>query len=152
MGGHHPPPLKSSTNLSTLLMTSIWMTCRRCRFDPWVGKIPWRGKWQPIPVFFPGESHGQRSLAGYGPWGHRESDTTEWLSAWWITRTTKLSFFFWLSGPLLQGFSMKHRNRTQSHTMDKLHAEGTLDQQTPEGEGYKCWGALPESSFCFLFL
>ena len=39
--------------------------------DPWVGKIPWRRKWQPTPVFLPGESHGQRSLAGYGPWGQR---------------------------------------------------------------------------------
>ena len=38
--------------------------CRRPGFDPWVGKIPWRRKWQPTPVFLPGESHGQRSLAG----------------------------------------------------------------------------------------
>ena len=38
---------------------------KRCRFDPWVGKIPWRRSWQPIPVFLPGESHGQRSLLGY---------------------------------------------------------------------------------------
>ena len=37
---------------------------RRCRFDPWVGKIPWRRKWQPLPVFLPGKSHGQRSLVG----------------------------------------------------------------------------------------
>ena len=48
-------------------------------FAPWVGKIPWRRKWQPTPVFLPGESHGQRSLAGYSPWGHKESDTTEQL-------------------------------------------------------------------------
>ena len=41
------------------------------RFDPWVGKIPWRRRWQPIPVFLPGESHGQRSLVGYNPWGYR---------------------------------------------------------------------------------
>ena len=40
---------------------------RRRRFDPWVGKMPWRGKWQPTPVFWPGKSHGQRSLAGYSP-------------------------------------------------------------------------------------
>ena len=46
----------------------------------WVGKIPWRRAWQPIPVFLPGESHGQRSLVGYSPWGHKELDTTEWLS------------------------------------------------------------------------
>ena len=52
----------------------------RPRFDPWVRKIPWRRTWQPTPVFLPGESHGQRSLAGYSPWGHKESDTTEQLS------------------------------------------------------------------------
>ena len=37
----------------------------RCRFDPWVGKIPWRKAWQLTPVFLPGKSHGQRNLAGY---------------------------------------------------------------------------------------
>ena len=42
---------------------------KRYRFDPWVGKIPWRRKWQPTPVLFPGKSHGPRSLAGYSPWG-----------------------------------------------------------------------------------
>ena len=40
--------------------------------DPWVGKIPWRRAWQPTPVFLPGESHGQRSLAGYSPRGRKE--------------------------------------------------------------------------------
>ena len=49
----------------------------RCRFDPWVRKIPWRRKWQPTPVLLPGESHGQRSLVGYSPWGRKESDMTE---------------------------------------------------------------------------
>ena len=53
----------------------------RCRFDPWVRKIPWRRAWQPTPVFLPGESHGQRSLAGYSPWGHTESDMTQRLSS-----------------------------------------------------------------------
>ena len=43
--------------------------CRKCRLDPWVRKISWRRKWQPAPVFLPGKSHGQRSLAGYIPWG-----------------------------------------------------------------------------------
>jgi len=45
--------------------------CRRCRFDLWVGKIPWRRKLQTTPVFLPGKSHGQRSLVGYSPWGHK---------------------------------------------------------------------------------
>jgi len=54
--------------------------CRRHKrhgFDSWVGKIPWRRKWQPTPVFLPGKSDGQRSLMGYSPWGCKELDTTE---------------------------------------------------------------------------
>ena len=46
-------------------------------FNPWVEKIPWRKKWQPTPVFWPGKSHGQRSLVGYSPCSHKESDTTD---------------------------------------------------------------------------
>ena len=46
-------------------------------FNPWVGMIPWRKKYQSSPVFLPGKSHEQRSLAGYSPWVHKESDTTE---------------------------------------------------------------------------
>ena len=49
----------------------------RHRFDPWVGKIPWRRKWQPILVFLLGKPQGQRSLAGYSLWSHKESDMTE---------------------------------------------------------------------------
>ena len=55
-------------------------TCGRCRFDPGVGKIPWRRTWHPTPVFLPGESHGQRSLVGYSPWGHNKWDKTECLN------------------------------------------------------------------------
>ena len=58
------------------------------RYEPWDQdslvavaqhhlKVPWRGAWQPTPVFLPGESHGQRSLAGYCPWGRTELDRTE---------------------------------------------------------------------------
>ena len=57
--------------------------CRKCKrwvFDPLVGKIPWRRAQQPTPVFLPGEFHGQRSLMGYSPSSHRESDMTEWLT------------------------------------------------------------------------
>ena len=53
---------------------------RRPGFNLWVGKIPWRRKWQPIPVFLPGKLHGWRSLAGYSPWGHKASDITKQLS------------------------------------------------------------------------
>ena len=60
--------------------SSDWeSTCRwrGHRFHPWVRKIPWRRKWQPTPVFLPGKSHGQRSLAGYSQWACKELDTTE---------------------------------------------------------------------------
>ena len=50
---------------------------KRIRFDPWVGKIPWREAWQPTSVFLPGESHGLRSLVNYSPQGHTDLDTTE---------------------------------------------------------------------------
>ena len=56
--------------------------CRRPGFDPRIGKISWRRKWQPTPVFLPGKSHGQRSLAGYDPWGHRR------VRLDWVTKTT----------------------------------------------------------------
>ena len=54
--------------------------CRRHnrhKFDPWVRRIPWSRKWKLTPVSLPGESHGQRSLVGYNPWGHKESDMTD---------------------------------------------------------------------------
>ena len=52
---------------------------RNVGLTPGSKKMPWRRKWQPTPVFLPGKSHGQKSLTGYNPWGHKESDTTERL-------------------------------------------------------------------------
>ena len=46
---------------------------------PWVGKIPWRRRWQPTPALLPRKFHGWRSLVGYSPWGRKESETTERL-------------------------------------------------------------------------
>ena len=57
----------------------IYRWLKRLRFSPWVRKIPWRRAQQPTPACLPGESHGQRSLAGYSPRGHIESDMTERL-------------------------------------------------------------------------
>ena len=62
----------------------ICLQCRRLRFDSWVRKSPWRRKWQPIPVFLPEKSHGQRSLAR-----HKKLDTTERLGC---TRATVCSY------------------------------------------------------------
>ena len=52
--------------------------CRRHRFYPWVGKMPWKRKWWPTAVSLPGKSHGQRSLVIYSTWGSQKSQT--WLS------------------------------------------------------------------------
>ena len=80
---------KTSVSLHFLPIISKWVAqlvknlpanakrCKRHGFDPCVGKISWNRKWQPTPVFLPGKSHGQRSLAGYSPWGCKESDRTE---------------------------------------------------------------------------
>ena len=74
------------------------LQCKRHKFDPWVGKIPWSRKWQLTSVFLPGKFHGERSLAGYSPWGHKESDMTEQLNThiatsvknYWTTFTYSL--------------------------------------------------------------
>ena len=58
----------------------IHMQCKRPGLNSWVGKIPWRRKWLPIPIFLPGEFHGQRSLAGYSPRSFKELDIIEWLN------------------------------------------------------------------------
>ena len=55
------------------------LQCRRSGFDPWVRKIPWRRERLSTPVLVPGVVRGQKSLAGYIPWGHKESDMTEQL-------------------------------------------------------------------------
>ena len=62
-------------------------------FNPWVRKISCRREWLPTPVFLPGESHGQKSLVNYSPWGHKESDMTEQLT---------LSLHFHFQGSVLR--------------------------------------------------
>ena len=91
---HHQPGGTRSPNPPTALLDCLrsssapWgflggpggKECRRhkrLRFNPWVGKIPGRRAWQSTPVFFPGESQGQWRLAGYSPWGHKQSDVTK---------------------------------------------------------------------------
>ena len=76
---------------------------KRWEFNPCFRKIPWRRSWQPTPIFLPGESHGQRSLAGYSTWGRKESDTT--LHACTVHRIEYgskfiISFGMWMSRSL----------------------------------------------------
>ena len=85
-GWIHSPDLKSAYLSGLpwwLRWESICLQCRRPGFNPWVGKIPWKRKWQPTPVFLPGKFHGWKSLVGYSPWGRRVGQ--DWA--------TSLSFF-----------------------------------------------------------
>ena len=85
------------------LLSAWWLSdkdstcrCRRYGFNPWVGKILWRRKWQPTSVYLPGKSHGQRSQASYSPWGHKKSDMTLWL------KTTNNSLVWLAKIPFIQ--------------------------------------------------
>ena len=69
---------------------------RRLRFNLWIGRIPWSRKWQPTPLFFPGESQGQRSLEDYNPWSHKELDVTKRVSTHGMRSR-------WISLPMLTG-------------------------------------------------
>ena len=102
--------------------------CRRRRFNPWAGKLSWRRAWQPTPVFVPGESHRQRSLAGYSPTSHKESDTTERLS------TQKLQAQGLFPSPLVQTAS-----------------PGTSPRQSRLQErGSRTRGSAAASGFCYI--
>ena len=91
-----PLPLKSLQAVKKRSWLLRWRSskesacqCRRHkrhRFDPWIGKTPWSRKWQPTSVFLPGKSCGQRSLAGYSPWGRKELDITEHECTYAITK------------------------------------------------------------------
>ena len=98
-----PQCLSSKNPLATQEMPEMWVLAS------WMGKTPWRRKWQPTPVFLPGEFHGQSSLVGCSPWGFKESDTTKQLSAHthpteslnarinsWLS-SSKLNRVFWIS-------------------------------------------------------
>ena len=77
--------IKFAKHLACFLDSSVGLLqCRRPWFDSWVGKIPWIRDRLPTPIFWPGEFHGQRSLAGYNPWGCKESETTERISLYFL--------------------------------------------------------------------
>ena len=95
-------------------------TCQSWRhgFNPWVGKTPWRRKWQPPSAFLPEKFHGQKSLAGSSPWGCKESDTTEWLSmlAWTLFKfwLEQKAYFISLRGEYSVTFTFMFNNLNQS--------------------------------------
>ena len=68
-------------------MVKIASAKQETQVQSWVRKIPWKRKWQPTSVFWPGKSHGQRSLVGYSPWGCKESDIAEQITAATVSQT-----------------------------------------------------------------
>ena len=68
---------KKNVCVCVCVASQVVLRHKKCRFNSWVRKSPWKRAWQPTPVFLPGESHGLRSLVGYSPWSCKELDTTE---------------------------------------------------------------------------
>ena len=120
VGSHRGDLAAAAAGIS--LGLPIWLSgkestcqCRRSRrrgFDPWVRKIPWKRSWQPTPVFLLWKSHGQRSLVGYGQWGHKESNTIQQLSMHTcISLPGQWCSFRWLGFIVLQQHSSLHPHR-----------------------------------------
>ena len=86
-------------------IVSIYLQRMRPVFDPWVEEIPWRREWQPTPVCWPGESHGQRSLEGNSPWGHKQSDRPEQLTFHFSMPSLVLTLLWGEIGDLMTSIS-----------------------------------------------
>ena len=93
-------------------MDSICLQYRRSRLDCWIGKIPWRRKWQPTPVLLPGKSHGRRSLVCYSTWGHRVG----------YNGATSLTLF----SPVLSKYKSTFIHY-RFHLFYKIHVSGILE-------------------------
>ena len=115
---------------------------RRRRFDPHTGKIPWRSKWQPTPVFLTGESHGQRSLVGYSPWGCKRVRHDPWAINTFrrLKPTQKSEGFHWkygtrgLSSP--PSWTIEHLSHSVSSWTDISEVLGHFTQMQPDEYEY----------------
>ena len=109
---------------------------RRCELDPWVGKIPCRRKWQPAPVFFPGKSHGQRSLAGYSPWGHTR------VGQDWATEHTRKCMYTYTDTPFIHTTCIHihaHSVCLYTYPMDPIRATATVTSKIGIWRGQGRW-------------
>ena len=112
------------------------------RFSPWVGKIPWRRKLQPTPVFLSGKSHGQGRLVGYSPWGCKESDTTERLSFSFTWTTQRLTQIYPAVSPLCLGFLHSHGcNQLLATQCCSVLPKEARRQEDPRAQTHVCSGS-----------
>ena len=114
---------------------------RRGRFNPWVKKISWSRKWQPTPVFLPTKVWGRRSLVGYGPWGCKESDMTEWLSIY--TQWLLCSFMISPCTFNLHSITFALVDFTVPNTFSSVLSTPSLDHKTPKYKDLVSFYSLP---------
>ena len=98
--------------------------CRRCGFDFWVGKIPWRRKWQPTPVFLPGKSNAQRSLWAIAHGVAKESDII-----WWLNNQTNKNSVHWQSYTIWE-------KETRKAKLAKQERHGLQNEGLVAGQGF----------------
>ena len=92
----------------------ICLQCGRPGFG--IGKIPWRREWLSTPVFLLGEFHGQRSLAGYSPWGRKRSDTAERPTLRRISLVTATRIISYLLSQIIHYFSQFKKIHLMEYT------------------------------------
>ena len=121
--------------------------CKGCRLDPWVGRIPWRGEWQPTPVFLPAESHAWRSLGSYSLWGHTESDMTAVTKHWFVLSEGEGADRW---GPSALGFFgkpvMKEERKWSHSGVSSSATPWTVAHQASQSMGFsreEYWRVLP---------
>ena len=131
-----------------------WLSWQRTRlqrgrpgFDPCVGKIPWRREQPPTPVFLPGEAHEQRSLAGYSPWGHTESDTTEAAEHACVHMFSHYPFFFFLVIRTLKIYPPNNLHIYNTGVLTSQHAV----RYTPRTYLLHNWKFLLVTPFTYFF-
>ena len=115
---------------------------RRHSFDLWVGKIPWSRKWQPTPVFLPGKSHEQRSLADYSPRGCKELDTSERLNTQYVSYVLDKKIIHRNEKHYWQG----HVDLWQLDKDTRKRVTGLLSALSSLGSGYNRFGGFPGGS------
>ena len=135
-------------NKTCLRWKRTCLQCRRPGFDPWVEKIPGEGNGKPTPIFLPGESHGQRSLAGYSPWGLKESDTTVQLTLSneegdefniyaWNHKRCLAERVSWFMQKGREFSAVSHGRRRDGMGETELRAQGMSSATCPSHRG--CW-------------
>ena len=113
-------------------------------FDPWVGKIPWRRKWQSIPVLLSGKSHGQRRLVGYSLWGRKESDWATTLSHFSKSRVPNPQAMDWYCSVAIrnQAAQQEVSSLQVSKASSVFIATPHCSSYCPSSSSYKVSGAL----------